>query len=100
QTWERQWGAARPRSAAGMLPLCERRDGGAGEIGGGVTSPVFNYPYGRARAALDAMQRREGWDPHAGLRLRYTNPLDGGWAMPTIGTFLQLLPRGFATRSY
>jgi gentisate 1,2-dioxygenase len=100
QPVERPEGDALARYGAGLLPLGERRDGGAGEIAGGVTSPVFNYPYSRARAALDAMRRREAWDPCAGLKLRYTNPLDGGWAMPTIGTFLQLLPKDYATRPY
>ncbi|MCY4467826.1 MAG: gentisate 1,2-dioxygenase, partial [Thiotrichales bacterium] len=30
----------------------------------------------------------------------YVNPVDGGWAMPTIGAFLQLLPRGLTTTQY
>ena len=38
--------------------------------------------------------RAEAWDPCHGLKLRYVNPVDGGWAMPTIGTFMQLLPKG------
>ncbi len=29
--------------------------------------------------------------------MRYVNPVDGGYAMPTMGTFLQLLPKGFST---
>ena len=29
-----------------------------------------------------------------------TNPRSGDWAMPTIGTFLQLLPAGFTTARY
>jgi gentisate 1,2-dioxygenase len=99
QPVERPEGDSLARYGAGLLPLGERRGGAGVEVGGGVTSPVFNYPYERSRAALEAMRRREAWDPHTGLRLRYTNPLDGGWAMPTIGTFLQLLPAGFATRS-
>ena len=32
--------------------------------------------------------------------LRYVNPLDGGWAMPTMATMIRLLPRGFATQPY
>jgi gentisate 1,2-dioxygenase len=100
QPVERPEGDSLARYGAGLVPLGERRAPAAAEVGGGVSSPVFNYPYRRARAALDALRRREQWDPHAGLRLRYTNPLDGGWAMPTIGTFLQLLPAGFATAPY
>jgi gentisate 1,2-dioxygenase len=100
QPIERPEGDSLARYGTGMLPLGEHRGTDAAEVGGGAVSPVFNYPYDRARAALEAMRRREAWDPHAGLRLRYTNPLDGGWAMPTIGTFLQLLTAGFATRAY
>jgi gentisate 1,2-dioxygenase len=100
QPVERPEGDSLARYGTGLLPLGERRGNGAAEVGGAATSPVFNYPYERARAALEAMRKREAWDPCAGLRLRYTNPLDGGWAMPTIGTFLQLLPAGYATRAY
>jgi gentisate 1,2-dioxygenase len=32
--------------------------------------------------------------------LRYVNPATGESAMPTIGTFLQLLPKGFAGSPY
>jgi gentisate 1,2-dioxygenase len=28
------------------------------------------------------------------------NPVTGGWPMPTMGTFIQLLPRGFTGRPY
>lgn len=32
--------------------------------------------------------------------MRYVNPVDGGWAMPTMVTMIRLLPQGFATRGY
>ena len=32
--------------------------------------------------------------------MRYVNPATGGWAMPTIGTFMQLLPAGFKGKPY
>ncbi|MEO0636807.1 MAG: gentisate 1,2-dioxygenase [Pseudomonadota bacterium] len=54
-------------------------------------SPIFNYPYDRSRESLDAMVRGRDPDPCHGWKLRYTNPLDGGDAMPTIGTAIQLL---------
>lgn len=85
-------GDAPARYGAGMLPMgYERR---------APTSPVFNYPYARTREALETMRRAEEWDPCHGLKLQYVNPVDGGPAMPTIGTFMQLLPGGFATRPY
>jgi len=100
QPVERPEGDSLARYGTGLLPLGEARGRGAAEVAGGATSPVFNYPYARSRAALASLHAREAFDPWTGIRLRYTNPLDGGWAMPTIGTFLQLLPNGFATRPY
>ena len=76
------------RYGANMLPLGYERSK--------PTSPIFNYPYDRSRAALEQMRRLDEWDPSHGLKMRYINPVDGGWAMPTIGTCLQLLPKGFA----
>jgi gentisate 1,2-dioxygenase len=32
--------------------------------------------------------------------LRYVNPASGGYAMPTIATFVQLLPAGFGGQPY
>ena len=63
-------------------------------------SPVFNYPYAETREALERMRTREAWDPCHGLKLRYTNPVDGDYAMPTIGAFIQLMPKGFASSRY
>jgi len=64
------------------------------------SSPVFNYPYARTREALTALARNGDPDPYHGHKLRYVNPASGEAAMPTIGTFIQLLPAGFETRSY
>ncbi len=65
-----------------------------GASGSRHVSPIFNYPYEQSRTTLEAMKK--GGDPDAchGWKLRYTNPLDGGYAMPTIGTFIQLLLAG------
>jgi gentisate 1,2-dioxygenase len=64
------------------------------------TSPVFNYPYARSREALDALGKNGEPDPYHGHKLRYVNPATGESAMPTIGTFIQLLPKGFASQPY
>jgi gentisate 1,2-dioxygenase len=64
------------------------------------TSPVVNYPYGNTREALEQMRRRNEWDPCHGLRLKYTNPVTGDYAIPTMGTFIQLLPKEFSTSRY
>jgi gentisate 1,2-dioxygenase len=60
-----------------------------------ATSPIFSYPYDRSREALTRLQRDEPADAWQGWKLRYVNPLTGGAPMPTISTYLQLLPRGF-----
>lgn len=83
----RPQGDSRARYGANMLPLGYERSV--------PTSPIFNYPYDRSREALEQMRRHEEWDPCHGLKMRYSNPVDGGWAMPTIGTCLQLMPAGF-----
>ena len=64
------------------------------------TSPVFNYPYRRTREALDSMKRRDKWSVWHGLKMRYVNPKTGDYAIPTMATFIQLLPKGFKTASY
>jgi gentisate 1,2-dioxygenase len=64
------------------------------------TSPVFNYPYERSRESLATLAKNEDADPCHGHKLRYVNPATGDFAMPTIGTFIQLLPKGFSTRPY
>ncbi len=75
------------RYGANMLPVGYEKKS--------LTSPLFNYPYERSREALEQMRRTEQWDRCHGLKMRYINPVDGGWAMPTIGAMLQLLPAGF-----
>jgi gentisate 1,2-dioxygenase len=81
------------RYGQGMLPIDF-------EAGGTKRSPVFCYPYERSREALETLRRSEEWDPCHGLKLRYVNPANGDWAMPTMGASLQLLPKGFETASY
>ena len=85
-------GDSAARYGANMLPLGYERAKPA--------SPIFNYPYERSREALEVMRARQEWDPSHGLKMRYVNPVDGGWAMPTIGTCLQLLPKGFSGAPY
>ena len=88
----RKTGDSLARYGANMLPVdFETRK---------KSSPIFNYPYVRSREALEAMRRQDEWDPCHGLKLRYVNPVDGGFAMPTIAPFLQLLPSGFSTAAY
>jgi gentisate 1,2-dioxygenase len=64
------------------------------------SSPIFNYPYSRSREALEQLQRNSA--PHAshGIKMRFVNPATGGYTMPTIGAFMQLLPAGFSGAAY
>jgi gentisate 1,2-dioxygenase len=66
----------------------------------GKTSPIFSYPYERSREALEQLERSAPIDAWDGTKLRYVNPLTGGWPMPTIGTFLQKLPAGFSGKGW
>ena len=92
QPESRKSGHSLARYGASMLPVDHYRKG--------TVSPIFNYPYDRSREALEVMRRQDEWDPCHGLKMRYINPETGGFAMPTIATFLQLLPEGFKTTPY
>jgi gentisate 1,2-dioxygenase len=85
-------GDALARYGAGLLPVDWKP--------AVKTSPVFNYPYERTREALETLRRQNEWDACHGLKLRYVNPATGDYAMPTMATFMQLLPKGFAGASY
>ncbi len=61
---------------------------------------LIHFPYARARAELAAMAKAGTPDPHFGHLMRYTDPVDGGWAMPTIAAMIRHLPAGFASRPY
>lgn len=66
----------------------------------GKTSPIFCYPYNRSRESLDSFARSTDPDECLGWKMKYTNPLTGGYAMPTIAAFLQYLPKGFRSNPY
>lgn len=66
----------------------------------GKTSPIFSYPYDRSRETLARLAREADPDPCHGWKMEFINPLTGGPAMPTIGTFIQLLPKGFRSNPY
>lgn len=76
-----------PRYAANMLPLRHQT---------GNSSPIFNYRYDRSREVLHDLTRLGDADEWDGYKMRYVNPVTGGYPMPSMGAFLQLLPKGFA----
>ncbi|MBV2205673.1 MAG: gentisate 1,2-dioxygenase [Pseudomonas sp.] len=61
-----------------------------------LTSPILSYPYARTREVLQKLLDLGELDPWEGVKMRYVNPATGRWPMPTIATFMQLLPKGFS----
>jgi len=92
QTTSRPEGYSEARYGSGLLPV--------GYQPTSSTSPVFNYPYARTREALHRLARTQEADPHFGICLRYVNPVNGDWVMPTLGPSMRLLPEGFSTSTY
>ncbi|CAN5782795.1 gentisate 1,2-dioxygenase [soil metagenome] len=88
----RPTGDALARYGSGLMPV--------GYKHGTLNSPVFNYPWARTREALHSLTRAGAPDPHTGHLMRYVNPVDGGWAMPTMAAMIRLVPEGFETKSY
>ena len=88
----RPTGDSLARFGSGLLPV--------GYEKASLNSPVFSYPYARTREVLHTLTKAGEPDMHVGYLMRYVNPLDGGWAMPTMATMIRLLPKGFATRPY
>jgi gentisate 1,2-dioxygenase len=61
---------------------------------------LVHFPYAQAREVLHGMAMKGAPDEHLGHLMRYEDPVDGGWAMPTIAPMIRLLQKGFATRPY
>ena len=61
---------------------------------------MFAYPYARSRQSL--LQLAKVDRPHAshGHKMEFVNPATGGPAMPTMGAYIQYLPKGFSGRPY
>jgi gentisate 1,2-dioxygenase len=87
----RSEGAASARYGNGLVPLGARAPFGR-------TSPIFNYPYARSRESLALLSQDQPADPCHGWKMQFVNPLTGGYAMPTIAAFIQLLPARFRSQ--
>lgn len=92
QNTRREHGDSLERFGAGVYP-----DGTDTSLN---RSPIINYPYKRMRPILERLQKGGDVDPRHGARIRYANPFNGGWVMPTMGAHLALLPKGFKGRPY
>ena len=81
------------RYGTNMLPF-------GAELKGEKNSPVFHYPYTNTREALQTLAKAQDIDPYHGVKMQYINPANGGPTMPTLGTYMQHLPKGFSTETY
>ena len=89
---DRLAGDARARYGANMVPLEYEPDS--------MSSPVFHYPYARVREALLQIGSAGKCDASHGFKLQYSNPVTGGYPMPTMAAYMQLLPAGFCGQPY
>jgi gentisate 1,2-dioxygenase len=87
QTAAKNEGDSLARFGANLLPVEHRPSS--------LATPVFTYPYDRSREALDRLLRNGPVDSRHGVKMQYVNPATGGYPLPTIAAFLQLLPKGF-----
>jgi gentisate 1,2-dioxygenase len=92
QSIARPEGSSYARFGANMAPVRQQKKG--------LTSPIFSYPYSRTREALHTLLREQDVDGWHGVKLKYVNPTTGGWAMPTLATCMQLLPKGFVGKPH
>jgi gentisate 1,2-dioxygenase len=64
------------------------------------SSPIFNYPYSHTREALEGLYRNGPLHPCHGIKMQFVDPSTGGYPMPAIAAFMQLLPSGFRSAPY
>jgi gentisate 1,2-dioxygenase len=65
-----------------------------------VETSAMKYPYAPHRERLASMTKGGAPDPRHGYKLEYRNSKTGAAVLPTIGAFLQLLPKGFTGARY
>lgn len=66
---------------------------------GSESSPPYLYVWSDTYAALQTLASGAG-DPYDGIILRYVNPLNGGWTLPTMSCEIQILRPGERTRAH
>ena len=62
--------------------------------------PMFTYPYSRSRETLHTLAQNGPIHPCHGIKMQFINTVTGGFPMPTIAAFLQMLPSHFAGSPY
>lgn len=63
-------------------------------------SPILSYPYSKSVETLRALECDASPDEFHGYKMRFINPSTGGYPLPTIGSFIQLIPKGLTTAKY
>ncbi len=92
QNTARDDGDSLERYGSGVLP-----DGAPAQLN---RTPVINYTYARTRPILERLKKAGDIHPRHGARVRYSNPINGGHVLPTMGAYLALLPEGFRGEPY
>ncbi|MFB4159704.1 cupin domain-containing protein [Geomicrobium sp. JSM 1781026] len=64
-----------------------------------TVAPLANYKWSGTEQAIKGLQRFEP-DPFEGYAVEYINPSNGKTANPTMGSWMQLLPKGFHTKAH
>ena len=91
QNLRRPTGDTVARYASGLVPVGHQT---------GPVSPVFHYPYARAKAALEQLAKADDWCAAEGLKLRYTDPTTVRSPIPGMAAFLQLFPADFKGQAF
>lgn len=65
-----------------------------------LATPLLAYPYSQSRAALHAQLVHGKLHAWHGVKMQYNNPTSGGYPMPTLAAYLQLLPKNFRGDGY
>jgi gentisate 1,2-dioxygenase len=61
-----------------------------------LSAPMVTYPCDRSRDALDRLAKSGEPDAKHGVKMHASTPPPAEYPLPTIGAFLQLLPKGFS----
>ncbi|GAB6258257.1 cupin domain-containing protein [Peribacillus sp. NPDC055009] len=62
-------------------------------------APLANYKWKGTKAAIEGLMNFEP-DPYDGFAVEYINPSNGQTANPTMGAWMQKLPKGFHTKAH
>jgi len=63
-------------------------------------SPLMHYPWPETKKALAGLTGMAQGSPFDGIIMEYTNPMDGGPVMPTMGCYVQMLRPGERTQAH